>query len=220
MTEGVNPDDVKGLGFDATCSLVALDKSGNPLSVSPSGSDQRNIILWMDHRASNEAAKINRLNHQVLKYVGGKISLEMETPKLLWLKTNLQNQWKKAGLFFDLPDFLTWKATDCDSRSLCSLVCKWTYEITEDGKAGWNFGYFKEIGLGDLQENNWRKIGNTVLPPGFPVGQGLCQRAAKEFGLKVGTPVGTSIIDAHAGGLGLVGCQAGINPDFSTRLST
>ncbi|XP_044271112.1 FGGY carbohydrate kinase domain-containing protein [Tribolium madens] len=219
VTEGVNPDDVKGLGFDATCSLVALDKSGNPLSVSPSGNDQQNIILWLDHRASDEAANINKLNHSVLRYVGGKISLEMETPKLLWLKNNLQKQWNKAGLFFDLPDFLTWKATNCESRSLCSLVCKWTYEITEDGKAGWNSSYFQEIGLGDLQEDNWRKIGATVLSPGSPVGQGLCQRAAKELRLKVGTPVGTSIIDAHAGGLGLVGCRAGVNPDFSTRLS-
>ncbi|EFA09750.1 FGGY carbohydrate kinase domain-containing protein [Tribolium castaneum] len=215
VAEGVNPDDVKGLGFDATCSLVALDKSGNPLSVSPSGNDRQNVILWLDHRASGEAAKINKLSHSVLKYVGGKISLEMETPKLLWLKTHLPKQWAKVGLFFDLPDFLTWKATSCETRSLCSLVCKWTY----DGQAGWSPSYFQEIGLGDLQEDNWRKIGATVLSPGSPVGQGLSKQAAKELGLKFGTPVGTSIIDAHAGGLGLVGCRAGVNPDFSTRLS-
>jgi FGGY-family pentulose kinase len=211
---------VKGLGFDATCSLVALDKSGNSLSVSPSGNDQQNVILWLDHRASEETAQINRLNHSVLKYVGGKISLEMETPKLLWLKKHLPNQWDKAGSFFDLPDFLTWKATGSESRSLCSLVCKWTYEITTDGGQGWNLRYFQDIGLGDLQENNWNKIGNVVLPPGTPVGEGLSARAASELGLKVGTPVGTSIIDAHAGGLGLVGCRVSqIDSDFSTRLS-
>jgi FGGY-family pentulose kinase len=220
VTKGIDPDDVKGLGFDATCSLVALDKSGNPLSVSPSGNDQQNVILWLDHRASEETAQINRLNHSVLKYVGGKISLEMETPKLLWLKKHLPHQWDKAGSFFDLPDFLTWKATGSESRSLCSLVCKWTYEITTDGGQGWNLRYFQDVGLGDLQENNWRKIGNVVLPPGTPVGEGLSASAASELGLKVGTPVGTSIIDAHAGGLGLVGCRVSkIDSDFSTRLS-
>lgn len=40
------------------------------------------------------------------------------------------------------------------------------------------------------------------------------------MGLLPGTPVGTSLIDAHAGGLGLIGCSAGhIKQDFQTRLS-
>ena len=33
----INPIQVKGLGFDATCSLVVLDKEGKPLTISPSG---------------------------------------------------------------------------------------------------------------------------------------------------------------------------------------
>lgn len=81
------------------------------------GNNEQNVILWLDHRALKEANEINNLNHPVLQYVGGKISPEMETPKLLWLKRNLKEQcWDKAGLFFDLPDFLTWRATDTDSR--------------------------------------------------------------------------------------------------------
>ena len=42
--------------------------------------------MWMDHRAGKEADFINSQSHTNLKYVGGKISLEMEPPKLLWLK--------------------------------------------------------------------------------------------------------------------------------------
>lgn len=37
VTQGVNPACVKGIGFDATCSLAVLDKKFQPLSVSPSG---------------------------------------------------------------------------------------------------------------------------------------------------------------------------------------
>lgn len=58
-----------------------------------------------------------------------------------------------------------------------------------------------------------------MLTPGSPVGQGLTVQAAAELGLEVGTPVGTSIIDAHAGGLGTVGCSVPDVPtDFCTRL--
>lgn len=71
----------------------------------------------MDHRAKAEADLINSLGHKLLENVGGKISLEMEIPKLLWLKDNLHSQcWSIAGKFFDLPDFLTWKATGTGSR--------------------------------------------------------------------------------------------------------
>lgn len=116
MTEGYT-NEIAGIGFDATCSLVAIDTSDKPLTVSTTGSNEKNIILWMDHRAVDETNFINATNHEILKYVGGKVSLEMQCPKLLWLKNNLNlNCWAKVGKFFDLPDFLTWKCTGNDSR--------------------------------------------------------------------------------------------------------
>lgn len=80
------------------------------------GEDKQNVILWMDHRAQKEADFINEQNHEMLQYVGGKVSLEMQTPKMLWLKNNLPSSWNRAALLFDLPDFLTWKATGSESR--------------------------------------------------------------------------------------------------------
>lgn len=85
----INPIQVKGLGFDATCSLVVLDKEGKPLTVSPSGRTEQNIIVWMDHRAIARAERINATKHRVLDFVGGIISPEMQTPKLLWLKQHM-----------------------------------------------------------------------------------------------------------------------------------
>ena len=89
-----------------------------------------------------------------------------------------------------------------------------------DGVKGWNVSYFKGIGLGDLLSENFKKIGSLVLAPGTPVGDGLAVDVATELGLLEGTPVGTSIIDAHAGGLGLIGCCVeNVPSEFHSRLS-
>lgn len=45
-------------------------------------------------------------------------------------------------------------------------------------------------------------LGTNVKNPGEPIGKGLTKSAAADLGLWEGMPVGTSIIDAHAGGLG------------------
>ena len=59
----------------------------------------------------------DRLNHDALRYVGGKLSPEMQMPKLLWIKRNFSaTKWERIDGFFDLPDFLTWKATGDESR--------------------------------------------------------------------------------------------------------
>src|SRR5512139_3065421 len=47
----IAPGQIAGISFDATCSLVCLDREGKPLTVSPAGDPLRNIIVWMDHRA-------------------------------------------------------------------------------------------------------------------------------------------------------------------------
>lgn len=122
-----DPAQVIGLGFDATCSLVVLGEGGQPLAIGASELPERDIIVWMDQRAVGQAERINAIGHDVLRYVGGKISPEMETPKILWLKENCPETFKNAWKFFDLADFLTWKATGDLSRSTCTVTCKWTY---------------------------------------------------------------------------------------------
>jgi FGGY-family pentulose kinase len=206
LTEaGARAEDVRGIGFDATCSLVLLDAEDEPVTVSPTGRAEQNVIVWMDHRAIAEAERINASGHDVLKYVGGTISPEMETPKLLWLKQHLPGSFQKAARFLDLPDFLTYRATGVDSRSHCTTVCKWTYLGHEAGGAGaWSKSYFEAIGLSELLDDGARRIGAKVRPLGERVGA-LSERAARELGLAAGTAVGVSIIDAHAGGIGLLG---------------
>ncbi len=207
--------EIVGIGFDATCSLVVLDADDKPVSVSPTGSDAQNVIVWMDHRALEQTARINAGSHDVLRYVGGVISPEMQTPKLLWLKERMPNTFARAARFLDLPDFLTYRATGNDVRSLCSTVCKWTYLGQQQR---WDGAFFEQIGLEEFPRENFSRIGNRVRPLGERVGT-LSERAARELGLSAGSAVSVSIIDAHAGGLGLLGVPLDGPLDFDRRLA-
>ncbi|KAI3375209.1 hypothetical protein L3Q82_021712 [Scortum barcoo] len=138
VTQNVERRQVRGIGFDATCSLVVLDQSFQPVPVSQDGDRQRNVVMWMDHRAEEQAARITNTGHRVLSSVGGVMSPEMQPPKLLWLK-----------------------------------------EVR----------------------------GSVTCHPGSPLGDGLTQEASADLCLDPGTAVGASLIDAHAGGLGVIGAD-------------
>ncbi|KAI8460712.1 hypothetical protein BY996DRAFT_4574324 [Phakopsora pachyrhizi] len=214
----VEPRQVRGIGFDATCSLAVSDQDGTPMSITKDqwGIDpkKRNIILWADHRAREEARIINSTGSKILDFVGGTMSLEMEIPKVLWLKKHMPTDLFKRSMFFDLPDFLTYRATGSLARSNCSLACKCSYVPPEvQGHKGWNDEFFKKIGLPEFVESDFKQVGGSpgksglILTAGQPVGNGLTERAASELGLLPNTPVGSGVIDAYAGWIGTVAAR-------------
>ncbi len=58
----------------------------------------------MDHRAAEDAERINAGGHEVLRYVGGALSPEMQTPKLAWLSRTKPETFAKAAHFLGLTD--------------------------------------------------------------------------------------------------------------------
>ena len=200
---GVAPQDVRGISFDATCSLVVRGGDGAPVSVSTTGEARWDTIVWLDHRAVAEAEECTATGHRVLDFVGGVMSPEMETPKLMWLKRRLPESWEKAGHFFDLADFLTWKASGSTARSQCTLTCKWTYLAHED--AGWQADFFAAVGLADMLERGG--LPSRASPIGRDLGP-LTAVAAEALGLTEACRVGVGLIDAHAGALGVLGAFA------------
>ena len=91
---------VKGIGFDATCSLVVRGRRRPPADgqyvrrrhgeTSSSG--------WTIARLPKPAGS-TRSRDDVLRYVGGSISPEMEIPKLLWLKRHLPSTYQLGRSF-------------------------------------------------------------------------------------------------------------------------
>jgi D-ribulokinase len=214
---GLPPEAVRGMGFDATCSLVALDRNARPLSVSPTDAPERDVIVWMDHRAVDYAERINAGGHKTLRYVGGKISPEMHAPKLVWLALSKPETIGAAGYFFDLTDFLSFRATGSLTRSACPATCKFAYLAHEKR---WPDDFFDSVGLGFLKDDHYARIGAETVPPGVPLGRGLTPEAAAAMALRPGTPVGAGLIDAHAGAAGTLGARgAGISADPRQRLA-
>ncbi len=199
-TAGARPQEVVGLGFDATCSLVVRERDGRPVTVSKSGEDRWDTIVWLDHRSLDEAEECTATGHLVLDYVGGVMSPEMEVPKLMWLKRHLPESWARAGLVFDLADFLSWRATGSLARSQSTLVCKWTY--LAHTTPGWRQDFLDRVGLEDLMARGG--LPQQASPVGADLGP-LTPEAASALGLTTGCRVGAGLIDAHAGALGVLG---------------
>ncbi|KAL8729555.1 MAG: hypothetical protein Q9166_004635 [cf. Caloplaca sp. 2 TL-2023] len=216
----IDANSIRGLAFDATCSLAVFSHdTDEPVSVTgPKFDNDHNIVLWLDHRPVEETAKINATKHNLLRYVGGTMSIEMEIPKVLWLKNNMPKELFDRCKFYDLTDALTHMATGNEARSYCSTVCKQGFvPVGVDGSVrGWQEDFLKDIGLGDLTENNFERLGGAdgangkYTSAGEKVGT-LSEKAAGELGLPAGIAVGSGVIDAYAGWIGTVGAKVDLS---------
>lgn len=132
----------------------------------------------------------------------------------------------------DLSDYLAWRACGSLARSRCTVSCKWTYNgglakvrldsSQEIASTGWDEGFFMDIGLGDLVDEGFRRVGTDIAELGSSVGP-LSEAIARTMGLEPGIIVSCPVVDAHAGGLGLLAAQPdsvkGTPIEFSKRLA-
>ena len=184
---GVRPEQVAGIGLDCTaCTVVACTLDGTPL---------RPALLWMDQRAHAEADAISATGDPVLRYVSGRVSPEWMLPKALWIKRNEPEIYGRAPRIVECTDWMMHRLTGTWTLSLNHVAVKWNY-ARPDG--GWPVGLMKAVGLDDLLAKWPAQI--------VPLGKGdavLSDAAARELGLKPGTPVAQGGIDAYLGMLGL-----------------
>jgi len=184
---------IDGISFDATSSTVLMvDEKGMPMD---------NAIMWMDKRAIEEVEIIKSTNHPILRYVGGQDAVEWMVPKALWFKKNNSDLYKKAFKVIEATDWVAYKLTNKWTASLCNVTCKWNYVSVE---GGWNYDFFKAIGIEDVL-SKWPDI---ILPMGNLIG-GLSKEASKDLGIRSGIPVAEGGIDAHVGLLGLNALEEG-----------
>ena len=198
---GVAPDDIIGVSCDGTSSTtIFLDENGNSV---------RTPILWMDVRASDEAAAIPELAKgcDALKFYRSGVPAESLIPKCMWVKKHEPENWAKTKTIFEFTSWLHWKLSGRMTTNMSVAAFRWLYD---DKNGGYPLDLYKAIGLEDLVDKFPKDVVKTCTPIG-PV----CEAAAKELGLSTKTMVVEGTLDAVAcmvgvgsvnpGGMALIG---------------
>ncbi|TNB49759.1 ribulokinase [Martelella lutilitoris] len=197
LASSLGPEQVAGLAFGATCSLVLVGNNGAALPLFEDEEGVFDTLAWFDHRAEAEAEELSATDDPAVRHSGGSISPEMQVPKLLWLKRNRPDLWQRAGGFFDLADYLSYRATGNPARSVSTLATKWFFRAQDEDP--WPRALLGKFGLDDLLE----KVGaaHAPCPPGVSVGR-LTRQAAEALALDREVVVAAGMVDAYAGALG------------------
>lgn len=197
---GASPEEVVGIGVDFTaCTLLPVTASGEPLSRRPELRRQPHAWgkLWKHHGAQPEAERINAVAEErgeaFLSRYGGKTSSEWLLAKAWQLLDEAPDLYHRADLLVEAGDWVVWQLTGRLSRSACQAGYKGMWS-REDGFPSSDFLTALDPRLAGLPE----KLAGEVLPVGTRAGE-LTQAAAERLGLRPGTPVAVSLIDAHAG---------------------
>lgn len=98
--------DISALAIDTQCeTLILTDEYGVPV---------RDAIVWLDNRATKEAEKIREHfgNRRVYEVTGQpEITATWPASKLLWVRENEPEIWKRVKKIFLLEDYIIYKLT-------------------------------------------------------------------------------------------------------------
>lgn len=190
---GVSKEDIKSLCVTTQGeTLIPVDGDGTPLYPA---------IVWLDGRAEEEATEIRQvLSDDLFKKKTGLPRVDGFTPlaKLLYIKRQMQEVYRKTDKFLLLEDYLTYRLTGrmVSEKSLLSST-----------------GYFN-LQTDELWQEALELIGidkgmiPEVVEPGERIGT-LTSVAAQLFGLAPETVVYAGAMDQLAGAVGCGNYEVG-----------
>jgi len=215
VLEGIDPEDVIGLGIDTTGSTpMPVDTEGIPLSFHPKFADEPAAMawLWKDHTSYAEAAEITAKARErgepYLAKCGGTYSSEWFWSKILHCARTKPEVFAAAYAWVELADFVPAYLTgtlrpDLTVRSVCAAGHKAMFSDDWNGLPSREFLSSLDPRLADLRD----RLYSNAYPSDKLAGR-LTAEAAAKSGLKEGTPVAVGAFDAHMGAVGS-GAKAG-----------
>lgn len=183
---GIDPGDIGAISFSGQMmGCLCVDKNGKPL---------RPSIIWADQRAQKQVAKIEEHISQQDFYhiVGHRNTASYGVQKLMWVRDNEPEIYEQTYKTLNAKDYIVFKLTGkfyTEPSDANSVACfdlhtfQWSDKLIE----------YTGIDPDKLPE---------IKPSTFVAG-GVTKEAAKETGLKEGTPV---VMGGGDGVVANIGC--------------
>lgn len=193
------------LSIDTQCeTMILTDEEGNPL---------RDAIVWLDNRAEKEAEQISeKFGRKTVYEITGQPEITATWPasKLLWIKENEPEIWKKTRKIFLLEDYLLWKLT---SEFVTEKTLQSSSLYLDIKKGDWWDEMLNFIGIG-------REMLPALMNSGCPVGEykgiKVVTSAMDQVAGAIGAGVtGTGKISEMTGTTMAIYAPTGRIPDFS-----
>jgi D-ribulokinase len=176
---GINPPEIYALSVTSTSgTILAVDQNGEPLG---------DAIMYNDSRAALEAEEINEVSLPLRGKLGYKFNASFGLPKMLWIKQNQPDIFRRTRLFIHAGDYILGKICGNFGITDYSNALKSGYDVESFHWPG-----FIEDSL-DIPPEMLPK----VLPSGEPVA-GVSRQCSDETGLSGVTRVVLGMTDGCA----------------------
>ena len=114
---GLNPKDVAAVAISGLYggSGIPVDKAGEPV---------RPCMIWMDRRARKETqwVKDNIPFDKIFSITGNYVDSYYGFTKILWMKNNEPDLWKRTRQFMTPKDYVIYKFTDITATGIVRSV--------------------------------------------------------------------------------------------------
>lgn len=206
-TAAINTKNITGIGVDGhgwTC--LPIDKSGQPL---------RNAMIWLDRRSIKQAEYLKKEFGEIFlsRLNGNPVDPAYVLPKILWIREEEPEIFKKTHFFLQSNSFIGYKLTGNASQDYsqsygyhCFDLKKGVWDSTVAEKLNFSLDlipplYHCHEKIGSITD---KAAAETGLVSGIPVVAGGLDAACSTLGAGVINPGQTQEQGGQAGGMSIL----------------
>lgn len=190
---------------DKILSFAVTSTSGTVVCVDNRGEPLIPALMYNDPRGAEESKILNEQLKELTEKLGYKFNASYALSKILWLKNNLPDVYKKTKYFLSPTDFINFKLTGVLGITDHTNALKFGFDLLD-------YTWCPSIDELGIEIDRLPK----VTAPGEFIGN-IRQDLLEEFGINYNIPVFTGLTDGTSGQIASGAVKVG---EFSTTLGT